>query len=91
MYARETIAEAALEAFHRVENLDPGKDIKRVIGQMSEAYEHQAHDAPIAASWAVYCPHLQQESKNACASSGQLFAAEYGDKSALRYCASGGR
>src|SRR5437879_13460426 len=71
VYARELFAEAALEAFHRVEELDPGKDIKAAfIGQMSEAYEHQAHDAPIAASWAGILPAPATRIENACASSG---------------------
>lgn len=70
LYARELFAEAALAAFHRVEKLDPAKDIKcAFIGQMSEAYEHQAHTAPIAASWAgIPAPAMRVE--NACASSG---------------------
>jgi acetyl-CoA C-acetyltransferase len=71
VYARELFAEAALEAFHRVEKLDPGKDIKAAfIGQMSEAYEHQAHTAPIAASWAGLLPAPAIRVENACASSG---------------------
>jgi len=71
VYARELFAEAALSAFHRVEKLDPGKDIKAAfIGQMSEAYEHQAHTAPIAASWAGLFPAPAMRIENACASSG---------------------
>jgi len=71
VYARELFAEAALSAFHRVENLDPSKDIKAAfIGQMSEAYEHQAHTAPIAASWAGLSPAPAMRIENACASSG---------------------
>jgi len=76
VYARELFAEAALEAFHRVENLDPGKDIKAAfIGQMSEAYEHQAHDAPINASWAGLLPAPATRIENACASSGSALRA----------------
>src|SRR5947208_15474992 len=37
---------------------------------MSEAYEHQAHDAPIAASWAGLLPAPATRIENACASSG---------------------
>ena len=71
VYARELFAEAALSAFHRVEKLDPSKDIKAAfIGQMSEAYEHQAHTAPIAASWAGIFPAPAMRIENACASSG---------------------
>lgn len=71
LYARELFAEAALAAFHRVEDLDPSKDIKcAFIGQMSEAYEHQAHTAPIAASWAGLFPAPAMRVENACASSG---------------------
>ncbi len=71
VYARELFAEAALDAFHRVEKLDPAKDIKAAfIGQMSEAYEHQAHTAPIAASWAGLLPAPAMRVENACASSG---------------------
>src|SRR5712692_10973315 len=71
LYARELFAEAALNAFNRVEKLDPAKDIKlALIGQMSEAYEHQAHTAPIAASWAGLLPAPAMRVENACASSG---------------------
>jgi acetyl-CoA C-acetyltransferase len=71
LYARELFAEAALSAFHRVEELDPAKDIKAAfIGQMSEAYEHQAHNAPIEASWAGLFPAPAMRVENACASSG---------------------
>src|SRR5207245_6278257 len=71
LYARELFAEAALAAFHRVEDLDPAKDIKAAfIGQMSEAYEHQAHTAPISASWAGLFPAPAMRIENACASSG---------------------
>ncbi len=71
VYARELFAEAALEAFHRVEKLDPGKDIKAAfIGQMSESYEHQSHNAPMAASWAGLLPAPAIRVENACASSG---------------------
>ncbi len=71
VYARELFAEAALDAFHRVEKLDPAKDIKAAfIGQMSEAYEHQAHTAPIAASWAGLLQAPAMRVENACASSG---------------------
>ncbi len=71
VYARELFAEAALEAFHRVEELDPGKDIKAVfIGQMSESYEHQSHTAPMSASWAGLLPAPAIRVENACASSG---------------------
>jgi len=71
VYARELFAEAALEAFQRVEKLDPGKDIKTAfIGQMSESYEHQSHNAPIAASWAGLLPAPAIRVENACASSG---------------------
>ena len=71
LYARELFAEAALEAFHRLENLDPGKDIKiAFIGQMSESYENQSHNAPIAASWAGLLPAPAIRVENACASSG---------------------
>ena len=59
VYARELFAEAALEAFGRLKNFDPGKDIKAAfIGQMSESYEHQSHTAPISASWAGLLPAL---------------------------------
>src|SRR3989442_4888500 len=37
---------------------------------MSEAYEHQAHTAPIAASWAGLFPAPAMRIENACASSG---------------------
>src|SRR5438132_12306202 len=71
VYARELFAEAALSAFHRVEKLDPSKDIKAAfIGQMSEAYEHQAHTAPIAASWAGLFPAPAMRIEKACAPSG---------------------
>jgi len=71
LYARELFTEAALEAFHRLENVDPGKDIKAAyIGQMSEAYEHQSHTAPIAANWAGLLPAAATRVEDACASSG---------------------
>ena len=76
LYARELFAEAALDAFNRVEKLDPGKDIRMAfIGQMSEAYEHQAHTAPIAASWAGLFPAPAMRIENACASSGSALRA----------------
>ncbi len=76
LYARELFAEAALNAFNRVEKLDPAKDIKlALIGQMSEAYEHQAHTAPIAASWAGLFPAPAMRVENACASSGSALRA----------------
>jgi acetyl-CoA C-acetyltransferase len=76
LYARELFAEAALDAFNRVENLDPAKDIKMAfIGQMSEGYEHQAHTAPIAASWAGLFPAPAMRIENACASSGSALRA----------------
>jgi acetyl-CoA C-acetyltransferase len=76
LYARELFAEAALAAFHRVEELDPSKDIKAAfIGQMSEAYEHQAHNAPIEASWAGLFPAPAMRIENACASSGSALRA----------------
>jgi acetyl-CoA C-acetyltransferase len=76
LYARELFAEAALAAFHRVEELDPSKDIKAAfIGQMSEAYEHQAHNAPIEASWAGLFPAPSMRIENACASSGSALRA----------------
>ncbi len=71
VYARELFTEAALEAFHRLDNLDPSKDIKAAfIGQMSEAYEHQSHTAPIAANWAGLLPVAATRVEDACASSG---------------------
>ena len=71
LYARELFTEAALEAFHRLENVDPGKDIKAAyIGQMSEAYEHQSHTAPIMANWAGLLPAAATRVEDACASSG---------------------
>ncbi len=71
LYARELFTEAALEAFHRLDNLDPSKDIKAAfIGQMSEAYEHQSHTAPIAANWAGLLPVAATRVEDACASSG---------------------
>jgi acetyl-CoA acetyltransferase len=76
LYARELFAEAALDAFNRVENLNPSKDIKMAfIGQMSEGYEHQAHTAPIAASWAGLFPAPAMRIENACASSGSALRA----------------
>ena len=76
LYARELFAEAALDAFNRVENFDPARDIKiAFIGQMSEAYEHQAHTAPIAASWAGLFPAPAMRIENACASSGSALRA----------------
>jgi len=71
VYARELFAEAALEAFGRVKNFDPGKDIKAAfIGQMSESYEHQSHTAPMSASWAGLLPAPAIRVEDACASSG---------------------
>jgi len=71
VYARELFAEAALEAFGRLKNFDPGKDIKAAfIGQMSESYEHQSHTAPMAASWAGILPAPAIRVEDACASSG---------------------
>lgn len=71
VYARELFAEAALEAFGRVKNFNPGKDIKAAfIGQMSESYEHQSHSAPISASWAGLLPAPAMRIEDACASSG---------------------
>ncbi len=71
VYARELFAEAALEAFGRLKNFDPGKDIKAsFIGQMSESYEHQSHGAPMAASWAGLLPAPATRVEDACASSG---------------------
>lgn len=45
------------------------------IGQMSEGYEHQAHTAPIAASWAGLFPAPAMRIENACASSGSALRA----------------
>lgn len=71
VYARELFAEAALEAFGRVKDFDPGKDIKAAfIGQMSESYEHQSHTAPMSASWAGLLPAPAIRVEDACASSG---------------------
>ncbi len=71
VYARELFAEAALEAFGRLKNFDPGKDIKAAfIGQMSESYEHQSHTAPMSASWAGLLPAPAIRVEDACASSG---------------------
>jgi acetyl-CoA C-acetyltransferase len=71
VYARELFAEAALEAFGRVKNFDPGKDVKAAfIGQMSESYEHQSHTAPMSASWAGLLPAPAIRVEDACASSG---------------------
>jgi len=71
VYARELFAEAALEAFGRLKNFEPGKDIKAAfIGQMSESYEHQSHTAPMAASWAGLLPAPAIRVEDACASSG---------------------
>ncbi len=71
VYARELFAEAALEAFGRLKNFDPGKDIKTAfIGQMSESYEHQSHNAPMSASWAGLLPAPAIRVEDACASSG---------------------
>ena len=71
VYARELFAEAALESFHRLEDFDPGKQIRAAfIGQMSEAYERQSHTAPMAANWAGLLPVAATRVEDACASSG---------------------
>jgi acetyl-CoA C-acetyltransferase len=71
VYARELFAEAALESFQRLEDFDPGKQIRMAfIGQMSEAYERQSHTAPMAANWAGLLPVAATRVEDACASSG---------------------
>jgi len=71
VYARELFAEAALESFHRLEDFDPGKQIRAAfIGQMSESYERQSHTAPMAANWAGLLPVAATRVEDACASSG---------------------
>ena len=71
VYARELFAEAALESFHRLEDFDPGKQIRAAfIGQMSESYERQSHTAPMATNWARLLPVAATKVEDACASSG---------------------
>ncbi len=70
-YAREIFLDAAREAFCRCPKLNPKKDIKALfLGQMSEAYEHQAHLAPISADWSGLLPIPSVRTEAACASSG---------------------
>ncbi len=71
VYARELFAEAALESFNRLEDFDPGEQIRAAfIGQMSESYERQSHTAPMAANWAGLLPVAATRVEDACASSG---------------------
>ena len=70
LYCRELFAEAAKEAFDSCPNLDPRRDIKALfIGMMSEAYEHQAHVAPLFLDWIGLLPVPAFRTEGACASS----------------------
>ncbi|MBS7606628.1 thiolase domain-containing protein [Candidatus Bathyarchaeota archaeon] len=69
--SRELFAEAVKEAFDTCPNLDPKKDIKAlIVGNMSEAFEHQCHSAPIMSDWAGILPAPSVRVEVACASSG---------------------
>jgi len=68
---RELFVEAVTEAFERCRNLEPKKDIKAlIIGQMSEAFEHQGHVGPMLSDWAGLLPAPAIRTEIACASSG---------------------
>jgi acetyl-CoA C-acetyltransferase len=71
VYTRELFAEAAKEAFSSCPNLDPKRDIQALfVGMMSEAYEHQAHVAPLLLDWIGLLPIPAVRTEDACASSG---------------------
>jgi acetyl-CoA C-acetyltransferase len=71
VYSRELFAEAAKEAFSSCPNLDPKRDIQALfVGMMSEAYEHQAHVAPLLLDWIGLLPIPAVRTEDACASSG---------------------
>jgi len=70
LYCRELFAESAREAFDNCPNLDPRRDIKAFfVGMMSEAYEHQAHVAPLLLDWIGLLPVPAFRTEDACASS----------------------
>ena len=70
LYCRELFAEAAKEAFDSCPNLDPRRDIQALfVGMMSEAYEHQAHVAPLFLDWIGLLPIPAFRTEGACASS----------------------
>jgi len=67
---RELFVEATLEAFEKCPKLDAKKDIQAlIIGQMSEAFEHQGHTAPTLSDWAGLLPAPAIRIETACASS----------------------
>lgn len=67
---RELFVEAVKEAFDKCPSIDPKRDIQAlIIGQMSEAFEHQGHNAPILSDWAGLLPAPAVRTEVACASS----------------------
>jgi acetyl-CoA C-acetyltransferase len=76
LYGREIFSQAAKEAYDRVPELNPKRDIKALfVGHMGESYEHQGHTGATAADWAglVHVPATRTEA--ACASSGAALRA----------------
>jgi len=68
---RELFAEAAQEAFSRIPNIDPARDIQALfVGHMGESYEHQGHTGPTLADWTGILPKPSLRVEAACASSG---------------------
>ncbi len=67
---RELFVEAVEETFEKCPELNPKRDIKAlIIGQMSEAFEHQGHTAPTLSDWAGLLPTPAIRTEVACASS----------------------
>ncbi len=76
LYGREIFSQAAKEAYDRVPELNPKRDIKALfVGHMGESYEHQGHTGATAADWAglVHVPATRTEA--ACGSSGAALRA----------------
>jgi len=68
--SREIFAEAAAEAFERCPHLDRKQVQALFLGQMSDAFEKQAHTAPLMLEWAGLGGSTAVRVENACASSG---------------------
>jgi len=70
--SRELFVEAALEAVESVDNGIELKDVEALfVGNFSsDAFEHQAHTAPLMADWLGLCPTAATRVEDACASSG---------------------
>jgi len=70
--SRELFVEAALEAARSVDNGFELRDAEALfVGNFSsDAFEHQAHTAPLMADWLGLCPRAATRVEDACASSG---------------------